>query len=270
MKSIDLRDYAQILFDMDGTVSLGDAATAGAVAFVDACREAGAAIGFITNASMPTSTQIGKMLASIGVGAPGDVLMTSAMALADEVSESYSTVVCAGHPGLRAALLAAGLEVVGADTARAADLVGADIAVALGLFPHQLGPYERSLIAFLDAGAPCYVPTVETTWPTPHGLKPGNGQTIAHLRRKVDFDPIVCGKPSRLFARRLRQRWHLREPVLVVGDSWQADIALAVDNDWDSILLLTGTTSQDDLATGGSGASLIAADLSEALNRALV
>jgi 4-nitrophenyl phosphatase len=270
MKSVDLRDYAQVLFDVDGTVAIGEDPTAGAVAFVDACRAAGAAIGFITNASMPTSTEIGKLLASVGVGAPGDVLMTSAMALADEVSERFSTVVCAGHRGLRAALLAAGLEVVGADTARAAELVGSDVAVALGLFPHQLNPYERSLIPFLTAGAPCYVPTVESTWPTRHGLKPGNGQTVALLQQKVDFEPIVCGKPSRLFARRLRQRWHLREPVLVVGDSWQADIALAVDNEWDSILLLTGTTSHNDVRTRGAGATLVAADLDEALARALV
>jgi hypothetical protein len=43
-----------------------------------------------------------------------------------------------------------------------------------------------------------------------------------------------------------------------------------VDNEWDSILLLTGTTSQQDIAAGGAGATLIASDLGEALGRALV
>jgi HAD superfamily hydrolase (TIGR01450 family) len=265
---IDLKDYAHVLFDMDGTVVIGDEPMPGAVDFVDACRDAGAAVGFITNASMPTATDIGRRLASVGIGLPGDVLMTSSIALADEISERFDTVVCAGHRGLRAALLASGLEVVAADSARAAELVGADVALAIGLFPHQVDPYTPNLVSFLEAGAPCYVPTMEVTWPTPRGLKPGNGRTIAHLQSLVHFEPIVCGKPSRVFAQRLRRRWHLREPILVVGDSWQADVALAEDNGWDSILLLTGTTSGSDL-DDRTDPTLVAGDLREALVRAI-
>ncbi|MEP6842326.1 MAG: HAD hydrolase-like protein [Pseudolysinimonas sp.] len=268
--TIDLHDYAQVLFDMDGTVAIGEDAMPGATEFVEACRNAGAAIGFITNASLPTSNEIGKRLAAIGVGRPGDALMTSAIALADEIAENFSTVVFAGQRGLRAALLAAGLEVVGADSARAADLVGDDVAVAVGMFPHQIDAFTPNLVAFLRAGAPCYVPTMEVNWPTPRGLKPGNGQTIAQLQALVAFEPIVCGKPSRVFAERLRSRWHLREPVLIVGDSLQADVALALDNGWDSILLLTGTTSHHDLDGRRPGATLVATDLLDALERTVV
>lgn len=269
MTTIDLRDYSQVLFDMDGTVAIGDKATPGAVEFVDACRNAGAAIGFITNSTMPTSAEIGRRLAAIGVGKPGDALMTAAMALADEVSEKYSTVVCAGHRGLQTALLAAGLEVISADSALAADLVGDDVAIAVGLLPHQLDPYKRNLVSLLEADAPCYVPTMETIWPTPSGLEPGNGQTIAKLQEAVRFEPIVCGKPSRKFAHWLKYRWHLREPVLVVGDSWQADIALAADNGWDSVLLLTGATSPDELGLLPANPTLVAAHLREALTHTL-
>jgi HAD superfamily hydrolase (TIGR01450 family) len=268
---LDLMDYATVLFDLDGTLLIGEATTPGAEAFVAACRDTGASIGFVTNASMPTFQQIASLLAARGLGGPGDLLVTAGATLAAEiVRRGYQTVVCAGHAGLASALFQAGLEVIPAESATARSMAAdpSRVALALGLFPDELPRVQRTLEGLLRAGVTCFVPTVEPHWPTPDGLKPGNGAVIAALRQAVSFNPIVCGKPSEVFAEELRRSRELREPLLVVGDTSQADVALAHANDWHSLLLLTGSTTRDEsdvLAALGPSATYVFNDLVDAL-----
>ncbi len=268
---LDLMDYASVLFDLDGTLVIGESATPGARAFVSACRNTGASIGFVTNASMPTFQEIASLLASKGFGGPGDVLVTAGVSLAAEVvRRGFQTVVCAGHPGLESALYQAGLEVIPADSAEARTMVVDPdrVALALGLFPEELPRVRETIHELLLAGVTCFVPTMEPHWPTPDGLKPGNGAVVADLRQGVDFTPVNCGKPSAVFSSELRRLRELREPLLVVGDTSSADVALAIANGWHSLLLLTGSTRKDELesrASHSSPATFVFNDLVEAL-----
>ncbi|MDI1288919.1 MAG: HAD hydrolase-like protein, partial [bacterium] len=266
-RSLDLMDYATVLFDIDGTLLIGESLTPGAHEFVSACRSAGASIGFVTNASMPTFQQIAALLASHGLGRPGDLLVTAAVTVAAEiVRQGYQTVVCAGHAGLASSLVHAGLEVIPADSPAARSLARApgSVALAVGLFPDELPPVREHLEILLRAGVPCFVPTVEPHWPTPDGLKPGNGAVLASLQETIDFTVIICGKPSDVFAEELKRSRELREPLLVVGDTAAADVALARANGWHSLLLLTGSTTRDEsdaMAPSGTSAMYVFNDL---------
>ena len=48
---------------------------------------------------------------------------------------------------------------------------------------------------------------------------------------------IDCGKPSTFFAAAVDELMELAEPVLVVGDSLESDIALAKGNGWFGMLV---------------------------------
>jgi Predicted sugar phosphatases of the HAD superfamily len=245
---VDLRRYSCAFFDVDGTVVVGSTPTPGAPEFVAACRRAGLAVGFITNASMRTPAELLALLERAGVAEPGDYVLTSAVALAQKVRiDGYREILCAGHSGLSSALAAAGLVVHdAADTSVAAvEERRGRLAVALGLFPDQLPAVRPVLEAALSAGCPCYVPTLERSWPTPDGLRPGNGATVDVLRETVDVQPIMCGKPSAVFAAALRTMTGGPRAALVVGDTWAVDVALARAQGWDSLLTLTGTTAAD-------------------------
>lgn len=245
---VDLRRYSCAFFDVDGTVVVGSTPTPGAPEFVAACRRAGLSVGFITNGSMRTPAELLALLRRAGVAEAGDVVLTSAMALAHKVrTDGYRAVLCAGHSGLSSALAAAGLDVHDArhTSVAAVNEQRGRLAVALGLFPDQLAAVRPVLAAALSAGCPCYVPTLERWWPTPDGLRPGNGATVELLRETVDVQPIMCGKPSAVFADALRVLTGGPGAALVVGDTWAVDVALARAQGWDSLLTLTGTTAAE-------------------------
>lgn len=271
---IDLRRYSYVFFDVDGTVVVGANPTPGAPEFVAACRRAGLRVGFITNATMRTPAELLTLLARAGVAQTGDWTLTSAMALAQQIrADGYRAVLCAGHSGLRSALAAAGLAVHDArDTSVATvEEQRGRLAVALGLFPDQLPAVRPVLEAALSAGCPCYVPTLERCWPTPDGLRPGNGATVELLRETVDVQPIMCGKPSAVFAAALTAMTGAPAAVLVVGDTWAVDVALARTQGWDSLLTLTGTTAADGArpwTTADEAPTYVAARLADVIVRA--
>ena len=226
-----------LLLDLDGVVYVGAAAVPGAVDALAAARAAGAVTGFATNNASRTPEDVAEHLTSLGVAAATGDVTTSSQAAALLVRERLGAgarVLPVGGPGVRAALLEAGLELVGPADAPAAVVQG---------FGRQLTWGDLAdAAATVRAGALWVATNTDLTLPTERGPAPGNGSLVAAVRNAVDVDPLVAGKPEPGLFRSAAQRAGARSP-LVVGDRLDTDIAGAVRAEMASLLVLTGLTS---------------------------
>src|SRR6476659_3448876 len=98
------------VLDLDGVVWLADRPIPGAAGAVSALREAGEAIAFVTNNSLPTRADVEAKLRAHGIE-PGDDVITSSMAAATLLQPGERAVLVGGA-GIAEALRARGVEIV--------------------------------------------------------------------------------------------------------------------------------------------------------------
>lgn len=248
-----LGSYGSVLFDLDGTLYRGDHALPGAGDFVRACRDAGLRVAFGTNNALLVRATIAARLRGMGIDADASEFVTAPDALAAVVrAAGIQDVVRLGGAGLGESLDRAGLPGPDVMDADPRSVRPGHTALALGLDP------ERSLAgvargaAIVEAGAAVYATASEPHYPTDRGVEAGTGALVAALNAMVPIDPVVCGKPSRHFGERAAAALRTDRPVLVVGDSLQADVGVADAMGWDSLLLFTGATRERDVSVDGS------------------
>ena len=259
LRSLD--GYGGVLFDLDGTLYRGAQPLPGASDFVRACRDAGLRVAFGTNNALLERETIAARLRDLGIEASADELVTAPDALASVLLRDGRTfVVRLGNAGLRESLDAAGLH--GPDVMDA-DPTSVDprrTALAVGLDPERSLAGIARAAAIVEAGAVVYASAAEPHYPTDRGVEAGTGTMLAALNAMAPIAPELCGKPSRHFGERAATALDTDRPVLVVGDSLPADVGVAREMGWDSLLLLTGAARERDVASDGPP-SHVAADL---------
>jgi HAD superfamily hydrolase (TIGR01450 family) len=263
LRSLD--GYGGVLFDLDGTLYRGAQPLPGASDFVQACRDAGLRVAFGTNNALLLKTAIAERLQGMGIDARAEELVTAPDALAAVLQhDGRTSVVCLGGPGLHDSLQAVGLDGPDVMDADPAAVEPGATALAVGLDPERSLAGIARAAAIVEAGAVVYASAAEPHYPTDRGVEAGTGTTLAALNAMAPIEPELCGKPSRHFGERAAEALGTDRPILVVGDSLPADVGVAVEMGWDSLLLLTGAARERDLATSGPP-SHVAQDLETAL-----
>ena len=230
-------EHDLLLLDLDGVVYVGAGAVPGAVQALEAAVAAGAVTGFATNNASRTPAEVAAHLRSLGVAASDPDVTTSSQAAAALVRERLgdgARVLPVGGPGVRAALLEAGLLPVASHEEPQAVVQG---------FGRELRWADLAdAAAAVRAGALWVATNTDLTLPTERGPAPGNGSLVAAVRNAVDVDPLVAGKPEPGLFLAAAVRAGARSP-LVVGDRLDTDIAGARRAEMVGLLVLTGLTS---------------------------
>jgi HAD superfamily hydrolase (TIGR01450 family) len=223
-----------MVFDIDGVLTRGDHAIAGAAETVAALRDNGIGLAFATNNAARTPAEVAAALNAVGITVEAEQIVSSAMAAA-ELLEPGTRCLVIGMAGLREALARRGCVEVREPEGADAVVVGWD----RGLVWDDL---RRATLALTGAAARFLATNTDVTYPAPEGLWPGNGAVVAALAAASGRRPEVAGKPYRpLFeaaARRLPDG-----PVLMVGDRHETDIAGGAGMGWDTALVLSGITT---------------------------
>lgn len=267
-----LEGYGAVLLDLDGTVYLDRDALPGAREFVLASRAAGMRVGFITNMAFEDTAWCVEGLRRCGIPAtPGDVV-TAADSLALALSAAgIGAVAYVGGAGLRGALEARGID------ALEIDRVDVDVwarapadgrALAIGMMPGITSQQIDRLAHLATAGLALYVSSVDRGMPTKAGIVPGAAAVLTELRERVDVEARVCGKTSPEFASLVHRLLDGAKPPLVVGDSLEADVVFARQEGFDSLLVLTGVSSVEVLATTTTRPTFCEPDLASAYRNA--
>jgi glycerol 3-phosphatase-2 len=236
--------FQGIVFDLDGVVYLGDEVVAAAPGALDQVRGLGVKVVFVTNNSYRPPDLVVEKLNRLGVKAAEGEVLTSAQAavrlLGGRDGLDGVGVLVVGGPGLRQALQAAGARLVDGAAWREAEVV------AVGFDPELTYGRVRDATLAIRAGARFVGSNPDTTLPTPEGIWPGAGATLALLRASTGVRPEVAGKPERALLDTAAAAVG-PGPYLMVGDRADTDLDGAHRLGWSTALVLSGVTRLADL-----------------------
>ena len=248
--------YDVILLDLDGVLYRWPEPIPGAAEAVAALRKAGKRIAFVTNNSSRTPAQVAERLASVGVEAEPEEVITSALATATILAERGTrSAFVIGEQGLLEALTDVGIRVVDASSNEVdAVVVGFD----RGADYMKL----KDASVLVQRGVALVASNADPSFPAPGGESwPGAGALLAAIQTTTGTRGEVFGKPeAQLFERALASAGGGR--ALVVGDRLDTDIAGASRLGWDSVLVLTGDARREDVESSSWQPTFVVDDLS--------
>jgi HAD superfamily hydrolase (TIGR01457 family) len=246
--------YDAFLFDLDGVLYRGADPIGGAAEAIAGLRRLGKGVAFVTNNSARTPELVAEHLRGVGLDADPTEVETSALTTAEILaSRGIREAFVIGEVGIRRALAERGVVVLDGEPASAEAVVvgwdrGADYAKL------------RTASLLIQRGAAFVATNGDASYPAPEGRWPGAGALVAAIETTTDVGAEVIGKPHPPILLSALRRAGGGTP-LVIGDRLDTDIAGANGLGWDSLLVLTGITAPDDLATASERPTYVGADL---------
>lgn len=232
--------YKAFCLDLDGTVYRGIEPIKEAVEFISSMQAKGIHPYFITNNSSSTPRQVQLKLASFGVKTDVDKIMTSALAAAKYCEEAYSgaTVQLIGGDGLKEALLAKGIKIVGNN---------ADV-VIMGIDREVNYSKLADVCLTIRSGAKFIATNGDKAIPTERGLEPGNGSFVKLVEYSTGQVPIIIGKPEQHMLRYIQTaNGYEKEEMVMIGDNYETDILAGIRFGIDTVHVEGGVTSKAEL-----------------------
>lgn len=248
--------YRGIVCDLDGVVYRGHEAVPHAVEALETVRAAGVGIAYATNNASRTPQEVCEQLHGLGLTLEVGNVLTSAQASARHLAgvlAAGSRVLAIGGAGVRLALTESGLvPILPADVAAAhATKNSAEPvqAVLQGLSADVTWSDLSEGAYAIQDGALWVATNGDTTLPTHRGLAPGNGALVSTIRRAVQTDPHVVGKPEApLYLVCAEVLGCEPAATLAVGDRLDTDMAGAAKAGMDGLYVRTGVSRPRDVA----------------------
>ncbi len=233
------------LIDLDGVVWLGAELVAGSVATLAALLEAGKEIAFLTNNPGRSASSYGRRLREAGLGVSDQRILTAAVSTASlavtALGRGANSFVI-GAPAFKAVAERAGLVVLDGEAARSA----ASVLVS----SHRDFDYGELLTATLALrnGAELFATSRDPNLPMPGGAWPGTGAILAAVETASERRARIGGKPEAHLFEMARSLLGGAPRVAMVGDRLASDIEGGRRAGLATILVLSGATSQNQLA----------------------
>lgn len=236
--------FKGFIFDLDGTVYLGDDLIPGAAETIRLLRERGRQVVFLSNKPLQAREAYAAKLSRLGVPVEPSQVINSSFVLVRyllEVAPGAHLFVI-GEPPLLAELTHAGFRLT--DEPEEIDYVVASF--------DRTFDYRKLYTAFLAIrrGARFIATNPDRTCPMEGGEYPDCAAVIAALEavteRKVE---AIMGKPSSITIEMVLSALGLGpEECLLVGDRLETDIRMGIDSGMKTALVLTGVTTRESLA----------------------
>ena len=246
--------YRAFLLDIDGVLVRGGEPISGAAEAVEALQVRGQVL-LLSNNSSRSRAGVAKRLGDLGFAFKPEAIVPSSYVVARYLleTEGPTAVWTIGEEGLRAELELAGHRIV--SPGEAEWLV---VGICWGFNYAMLA----EALSFLEGGGRYIATNTDATFPTPEGPKPGAGAVVGAIQG-MGFQPhAVIGKPSPIAYRiALEQVDAPMEAVLMIGDRLETDILGARDSGIDSVLVLSGISSREDIERQGIRPTWLAEDL---------
>lgn len=231
------------LFDMDGTFYLGDQLLDGAQRLLDAVRARGQDFIYLTNNSSKNARLYSEKLTRLGLPTDASRVITSGAATAAHLQSERpgARVFVVGTPAFEEEFTSRGFVL---------DDQSPEL-VALGFDTGFTYAKLWRLCDLVRAGLPYFATHPDFTCVTDTGYMPDIGATIAFVRASTGRDPdLIAGKPNRIIAEQAARRVGVAVSELcMIGDQLDTDIALGAAAGIPAILVLSGETSAERVAS---------------------
>jgi 4-nitrophenyl phosphatase len=249
--------YSKLIFDLDGTLYRGRSALPSAVEVINTLMD-WAELLFLSNNGGQTAQSLTQRLCALGFNANERDVISSVTLAVEYISslQKRAPVFVINSGELRRTLEAAGHRIVSAQEAEFL-VVGVD-------FDLTYNTLDRGLLA-LRNGARLIAMNADPVYPVKEGFLPAAGAFVGAFRGMGYAPDYYCGKPDR---RAMEKALALRgmkigPDCLVIGDHLETDIRGARNIGVDSVLVLTGVSTQHDIEERGVHPTYVIDDLSE-------
>ncbi len=246
------------LFDLDGTIYLGNELLPGARELLAHLDEQTRAYYFLTNNSSRSRADYSQKLAAYGLEAPENKIFSSGMATAIYLKKQKpgAKVYLVGTPSLEEEFRQYGFKLVDKDPDFA--VLGFDTTLT----------YEKiwKLAIFVAEGRPYIATHPDINCPAPGGFMPDIGAMMAMIKTSTGREPdVIVGKPYAPMVNAIVETTgYSPENLTMVGDRLYTDIAMGAAG-IHTVLVLSGETNIEDLVSVPNQPDLVCENLGELL-----
>ena len=236
-----LRQKSGFICDMDGVIYHGNRILPGVREFVDWLQKENKHFLFLTNSNHSTPRELQQKLARMGLNVDESHFYTSALATANflKLQAPGCSAYAVGDHGLQNALFAAGITINDVDPDY----------VVIG--ESQSFSYDNivNAVRLVNKGAKLIGTNSDLTGPTENGIVPGCRALISPIEMATGKKAYFVGKPNPLMMRTgLRLLGVHSEDAVMIGDRMDTDIVAGIESGLDTVLVLSGVTSREDIA----------------------
>jgi arabinose operon protein AraL len=246
--------FDAFIFDLDGTIYLGDSLLPGALETIAFLRGQNKKILFISNKPLEPRQAYAKKLTRLGIATCPEDILTSAFILGHYLINHHPNFryYVVGEEGLKKELSDYGLtisdELEVQDSFQVINPTGIDAVIVA--FDRTLN-YRKLNTAYqaLFHGAAFFATNSDKTCPLPGGGIPDAGAIVAYLEfltgRTLD---LLAGKPSPLMIQVAAGILNLPpDRCLLIGDRMETDMRMGQAAGIHTALVLTGVSQREDL-----------------------
>ena len=233
------------LFDIDGTLAVGDTLYDGSAKLLDYIDQIGGKAYFITNNSTKSGADyVKKFKEAFGLDSTEDQFITSGYMTIRFLREHYADkkIYVLGTQSFLSELRKNGLRIT--ETAEK------DIDCIVAAYDSELNyaKLSEACKALLTTDVPFYGTNPDLRCPIDFGFIPDCGAICNMLTETTDKTPTYLGKPSKEVVNLcLALSGFSKEETLVVGDRLYTDIACGINGGVETCVLFTGEAKPEDL-----------------------
>lgn len=231
--------YKGYLIDLDGTIYLGNKPIKEGKTFIEELQKREIPFLFVTNNTTKEPLAVKTSLANqFDIHVNEADIYTATLATIDYMKEKGlgNKVYVVGEEGLKKGIQEAGF--IHEEKYPDYVVIGLDREIS----------YEKLKIATLAIrnGAHFIGTNPDKNLPTDEGLVPGAGSLLALFESATNQKATVIGKPNAIIMEKALERLNLAKgDVIMVGDNYETDILAGINNQIDSLLVLTGFTTKE-------------------------
>ncbi|HOB85245.1 MAG TPA: HAD-IIA family hydrolase [Bacteroidales bacterium] len=235
-----IKSKSGFIIDMDGVIYHGNRLLPGVTEFVSWMERSGKRYLFLTNASERTPKELHEKLKRLGIEVGEDHFYTSALAtasfLASQKPDGSAYII--GDAGLIHALYSVGYTI---------NNVNPDYVVVGDTHGYTFEKIELA-VNLVIKGARLIGTNPDTSGPVETGITPSTKALVAPIEIASGKKAYFVGKPNPLMMRSALRKLEIkREDAIVIGDRMDTDIRCGLESEIDTLLVLSGITSNEDI-----------------------
>ena len=241
-----LKDKKLFLFDIDGTIAVGDTLYEGSRELLDYIEGIGGRAYYITNNSTKSNEDyVRKFEKSFGLKTSENQFITSGFMTKYFLKDNYydKKIFVVGTDSYVEDLRSSGLKV----TTEVED----DIVLVVVAYDSELNYDKLTKVCrvLFEKDVPFYATNPDLRCPIDFGFIPDCGAICDMITATTGKKPVYLGKPSsKVVEMCLLDSGFLKEETIVVGDRLYTDIACGINAGVDTCVLFTGEAKKEDMA----------------------
>ena len=249
-----MRGKSGFICDMDGVIYHGNRLLPGVKDFVTWLRQEGKNFLFLTNSSERSPKELHQKMARLGIDLEPSHFYTSALATAAFLASQKpgGSAYVIGEAGLTNALYDAGLTM---------NDVNPDYVVVGEARSYGFETLQRA-VNLVIGGAKLIGTNPDLNGPVEQGIVPATGALISPIELATGSKAYFVGKPNPLMMRHgIKRLGCSREESVIVGDRMDTDIIAGIESEIDTILVLSGVTTRENMVRFAYSPDIVLEDI---------